>query len=156
MRFSLNTNKVVKLERWMLLDEQFDLMLFLCRFKMPDQTVTSAFCVSVTGTLFPSIFEIEQIDTGESPVFTGSAGFTPHFWMSDLTVVQESHQESLSLPFQFGTFLNSISNVRISISPCLGCEELHFSFFEAGSLGRDRQPLCFQLAIFKLQSGERG
>lgn len=51
-------------------DEQFEPVSLLLPygFKTPDQT---AFCVLVVATSYPSISELEQSDTWESPVFMG-------------------------------------------------------------------------------------
>lgn len=62
------------------------------------------------------------------------SAFTLHFWMSDPSVAQASHQEILILPLRFGAiFKNLFRDFHMGASLCLACEELHLSFIQAGS-----------------------
>lgn len=140
-------------------DEHFDpiWVLFPCRFKVHDQTATSRSHSPVAVTPYTPVFEPESFDTGGNPVFMDISVFTLHFWMSDLSIVEASHQGSLGLPLPVWHhyFFYSISNVHISISPCPGCEERWLPFLQAESWGEGKAAAVFSTHLhFKPWSRE--
>lgn len=93
-------------------DEHSDLMLLLLfRFKMCNQTVTSASWSPVIGTLFPFIIGVHR-HQGKSSL--DQTVFTPCFQMSVLSEVQEAIREAImpSLPSGLVHFKTQLAMCR--------------------------------------------